>query len=512
MARGPSPFYYQNPAGAIAQSMGRALFGDPAAHDAQAKTQSELALRQAQADEATAHGGLYTSQTAGQDTRNTARAGLPGLFEEFVRSQQPAPPPMAAPGTDPPSALPDAPPAADPHVAGQMALAHIIAALGQTDDNPDPGKVMGSLGAFLGGDELARRGMVAQGHTPGKEFAITLERADVIRNDEQGAAFDRATGVAGINHANDIPIANIRATTARRGQDVSAATARRGQDVRADTSIYATDAKAGSSAVANAAALGSRFGTVTSATRSPEHNAEVGGQPNSYHLRGPAVDIARAPGITHQQIVNAYTSAGYKLVEHLDEGDHTHIAWTSAPIAAGKGSAAKAPRGISAASNTMLDNELNRQLGGAQAVDKAGSGFVRQSQADAGAYTLIKNRTVQLFQQTGNPVGAVQQAIHEARQGWLAAPGRAPGRGTAEHPARKIAGSDLLALRSEGAAAIARGADPDAVAVRFKKLSGREWADTPPAPGARKSPRDGLWYVQQGKHSDGSPAYARVDG
>lgn len=84
----------------------------------------------------------------------------------------------------------------------------------------------------------------------------------------------------------------------------------------------------GSSGSLNAAAsLGSSWGRVTSTYRSPEHNRAVGGVRNSYHLRGRAIDIARRPGVTHSMIAAAFRNAGYRLVESLDEGDHSHFAF-----------------------------------------------------------------------------------------------------------------------------------------------------------------------------------------
>jgi hypothetical protein len=66
---------------------------------------------------------------------------------------------------------------------------------------------------------------------------------------------------------------------------------------------------------------------VTSTYRSPQHNRAVGGVPNSYHLRGRAIDIARRPGVSHWQIAAAFRKAGYQLIESLDEGDHSHFAF-----------------------------------------------------------------------------------------------------------------------------------------------------------------------------------------
>jgi len=81
--------------------------------------------------------------------------------------------------------------------------------------------------------------------------------------------------------------------------------------------------------VSNAADLGRQWGRVTSTYRSPEHNRRVGGVRNSFHLSGRAVDIARRPGVSHRAIEAAYLRAGYRLVESLDEGDHSHFAFGS---------------------------------------------------------------------------------------------------------------------------------------------------------------------------------------
>ncbi|MBB3764345.1 D-Ala-D-Ala carboxypeptidase family metallohydrolase [Sphingomicrobium lutaoense] len=75
------------------------------------------------------------------------------------------------------------------------------------------------------------------------------------------------------------------------------------------------------------ASLGGQYGRVTSLRRSPEHNRRVGGVPNSHHIRGRAIDIARRAGVTHGQIDAAYRRAGYRLIESLDEGDHSHFAF-----------------------------------------------------------------------------------------------------------------------------------------------------------------------------------------
>jgi hypothetical protein len=73
--------------------------------------------------------------------------------------------------------------------------------------------------------------------------------------------------------------------------------------------------------------LVSSFGTVTSAIRTAAHNKAVGGMPNSYHLVGRAIDVARRPGVSHARLESELRRAGYILVESIDEGDHSHFAF-----------------------------------------------------------------------------------------------------------------------------------------------------------------------------------------
>ena len=97
--------------------------------------------------------------------------------------------------------------------------------------------------------------------------------------------------------------------------------------------------------------LAAAYGVVTSTWRSIAHNRAVGGVPNSYHLSGRAIDIARRPGVSHRQIEAALRTAGYHLVESLDEGDHSHFAFgparagsQAAPVLAQNWAAPPAPQ------------------------------------------------------------------------------------------------------------------------------------------------------------------------
>jgi hypothetical protein len=96
--------------------------------------------------------------------------------------------------------------------------------------------------------------------------------------------------------------------------------------------------------VSAAARLVGAYGVVTSTFRTVAHNRAVGGVPNSYHLLDRAIDVARRPGVTHQQIDAALRRSGYNLVESLDEHDHSHFAFAALP---GSPSKMPAPAAVS---------------------------------------------------------------------------------------------------------------------------------------------------------------------
>ena len=98
--------------------------------------------------------------------------------------------------------------------------------------------------------------------------------------------------------------------------------------VASATAASVSPAFAAPMSLSGAASIASRFGRVTSLTRSPEHNRRVGGVVNSFHLSGRAIDIARRPGVSHAQIAAELRRAGFYLVEALDEGDHSHFAFS----------------------------------------------------------------------------------------------------------------------------------------------------------------------------------------
>lgn len=66
---------------------------------------------------------------------------------------------------------------------------------------------------------------------------------------------------------------------------------------------------------------------VTSGQRTPQHNAEVGGVPNSQHIPGQAIDFVIPKGSTFAEVKAKLAEKGLPVSELIDEGDHVHWAW-----------------------------------------------------------------------------------------------------------------------------------------------------------------------------------------
>lgn len=426
MPRAPN-FTYRNPLEDIGPSLVRALLGDPAMAAAQRQQQSEMDLREAQAAMARSHGGLYDSQTTGVDQQNAAAQGMPGFFAKMYE----APPPM--PSLDDPNFVQDAGPSAPLPTRDEIFRAGLPAFLGNAaimqGDKIDPRHMIGTAASFGGGDEMARRGLIAQGHTPTKDFAITPGRADEISARDAGE--DRTTkfGVAGINrksafdvatvnNRDDVPVANIRAGATVRAAQV-------GADGRANVAnIKATGPAPGFDAITRS------FPGVTlnSGWRSEADNRRVDGVGNSLHLgKTPGVqayDIDPIPGMTVSQAarkIEADSGGTIQVVEEIDErgrtgpngkklgGWHFSLKNVGGPAAQpgkpGKpGAAAKPPRLLSKAALGMIDTELKGHL--------QTFGLT----LDSNTKGQVRNRALEIYQQTGNPVGAVRQATLEWAQ------------------------------------------------------------------------------------------------
>lgn len=417
MPRAPN-FAYRDPTAEIGNALVRAILGDPAMAAQQQQHRSELDLRAAQAEMARAHGGLYTSQTEGVDQQNTAARGMPGLFQAMYA----APPPM--PSLDDPNFVQDAGPSAPIPTRDEIFRNNLPAFLGNAaimqGDKIDPRALIGTAAAFGGDDEMARRGLIAQGHTPGKDFAITSGRADEISARDAGedrttkfgvadigrrSAFDVAT----VNNRDDVPVANIRA-----GATVRAA------QIGADGRINVANTKAAGPAPGFDAITRSFPGvTMNSGLRSPAHNRAVGGVDGSHHLGNiPGVqgyDIDAIPGMTVQQAarkIEADSGGTVQVISAIDErgrtgpngkklgGWHFSLKNVGGP-AAKPGAAAKPPRMLSRATVGMIDTELTDHF------------KIYGITLAPAVKSQLKDRAIEIYQQTGNPVLAVRQAAQE---------------------------------------------------------------------------------------------------
>ena len=75
---------------------------------------------------------------------------------------------------------------------------------------------------------------------------------------------------------------------------------------------------------------------INSAYRSPEHNAKIGGKPNSSHLKGLAVDISVTNSRQRFIVLNALLEVGFTRIGiadtfihvDLDKGKSKDVIWT----------------------------------------------------------------------------------------------------------------------------------------------------------------------------------------
>lgn len=464
MARGFSPYYSQDGqlGATIGASLGKALFGDPEAAAKLAMQRAQLNNYNAQAEEAKAHAGLYTGQAEGVGIQNGASRSLPDLIASMF-TQPEATAPVDPAGTSTPYYSGGFDP-----VALRAGLPAAMAAMAQMKgDKVDPNAIIGGLTAMLGDDEFARRGMVAQGHTPGKDFALTPERADDISGRDAGETLRQALSLEGIRSTDRRRGQDISATTQRRGQDLTDTRGRRGQDLSHEDRVAGRETKF--------IPLGERMITdvlpgarISSGERTPKHNREVGGVSDSYHLPGDGVETYDMEPMGSFADAKARMAAKYgsRLVEAIDEtnrpghGPHWHFAVAQERAATGKGAGstakAKTPKAISTASQRLLDGELEKQL--------EGSGLNLATGARANIRASIAND----FQRTGNAVESVKSVLGKVRQR-LAGGGQPK---PAAKPAQGKPGADQL--RQQALNAIGKGADPEAVRARFKQMTGQD--------------------------------------
>lgn len=420
MARGQN-FYYQDPTAAIGDSLVQAIFGNPEAAARQRQQQAEM-------EERAARTGLLTSQTGAVDRQNTASDGMPAL----LAAMRPQPMQTAPDG----SQVATLPGAADR--AFRDGLPGLIAAMAQMQgDKVDTSKSIGTLASFLGGDEMARRGLIAQGHTPGKDFAITPERADALAAAGYNAEQAKALGVAGvnrksafdvatINNASDIPVAQIGAKARVDAAGVSAGASRDVAGIKAGggTSRGERNNNPGNIEMGGFA---TKYGATGSDGRFaifPSYEAGVRAQeallsgpgyvgggrntidaiinryapPSDGNPVGNYADyVSRVTGIPRNQPIGpAQVPAVAEAMRQFETGNQTP---RGKP---GKATAAKPPKPISKAHLDIIDKEIKAYF------DNAGV------KVDLAATNQLRQRAINEFRRTGDPVGAVANTMNVA--------------------------------------------------------------------------------------------------
>ena len=212
MAREANQFY-KDPTAEIGSSLATALFGDPAAALKQRQAQATADAQAAQAEEARAHASVYRGQATGLDTTNAANASLSDVISNLFKTK-PAIAARAPAGAESDDAGEIAAvPGVNADQAFKSGLPALFASMVQGGHGSDIDGTVRAAAAFGGGDEMARRGLVAGGATPGADFAITPERADQIRIQDSQSKLAQVMGVATINNRDNIPVANIKAAS-----------------------------------------------------------------------------------------------------------------------------------------------------------------------------------------------------------------------------------------------------------------------------------------------------------
>lgn len=427
MARAPNNFFYQqNPMAAIGDGLARAIFGDPQARMEQQRVQAEMEARAAQAERDRAAATYDSARTAGVNTANLAAEGLPALFEAFGRSRQPAPP---LPSIDSPEfAAFDTPlemPAPQPDPT--QSLAALVGALAQMQgDKVDPRHAMGAFAAFGGDDELARRGMIAQGQTPGEEFAVTPERADDVARAGYAADLAKALGVAEINNRDDIPVAQIGADAERDSAFIGAGAKRDVAEIQegGGTPRGIRNNNPGNLEFGPFArqmgATGSDgrfaiFPTFEDGVRAQERllagGSYIGGGNNTIakiiNRYAPPSDgnpvssyaqyVSRVTGIpVNQPVTAAQVPIIAEAMRQFENGGS---------YGGSGGKASEAPKPAKAALGAEDVEALQQQF------EAQLPGFAEAGTPQTRAYLL--DRAAQIYQRTGNLIGAVQQAIRD---------------------------------------------------------------------------------------------------
>jgi len=173
-------------------------------------------------------------------------------------------------------------------------------------------------GAMLKADQdvaLARiRSLIVS--DPAAAQGVFDKSGDVLGSRPDYDTISRSVKEAVINHQL-VPAINSAVTQAKADATLMVGTPGQPQ---AGAALTETDA-------ANAVRSAFPGAAITSQQRTPEHNAEVGGVPNSQHIPGQAIDFVLPKGTTFAQVKATMAAHGLPTTELINEGDHVHWAW-----------------------------------------------------------------------------------------------------------------------------------------------------------------------------------------
>ncbi|HGM6067141.1 TPA: D-Ala-D-Ala carboxypeptidase family metallohydrolase [Stenotrophomonas maltophilia] len=161
--------------------------------------------------------------------------------------------------------------------------------------------------------------------------------------------------------------------------------------------------------------------TMTSGVRSPERNAQVGGQPNSQHLTGTAADYT-VPSNLKPAFLSRARQLGYQAI---DEGDHIHL---QLPRGGGVGAqnvftgrspedqAARTAQATTDVDNANFPNKLNQER---QLQDVKTQGAITQAAGTAAAEAQAKEaaqrpKRIMQYRQALTTAGNVEKSLDKA--------------------------------------------------------------------------------------------------
>jgi len=197
---------YSNPdMGSIVSNLGTAIWGSP-----EARMKRDYYDAESQA--ARSRTNKTDEETRGLSLKNGAYADLPNIATAFA----------PLPGET-----------ADQHAARIIPfIGRIVQAGGGNAQELMNGINAGIRGAFAQGNEDdVRRSMAMDGKTPGKDFALTAQRADDIANRDADALYRKDTKVADIKAGADLGVQRLRNEGEIAKVHAGPVVAKRGEDV-----------------------------------------------------------------------------------------------------------------------------------------------------------------------------------------------------------------------------------------------------------------------------------------